>query len=603
MKYFAHPSAVIDSPVQIGAGTRIWHFSHIMANARIGQHCNLGQNVFVAGGVHIGDNCKIQNNVSLYEGVTLEDHVFCGPSMVFTNIKHPRCEIVRRGEYQSTYVERGATFGANCTVVCGVRVGQYALIGAGAVVTGDVPAYGLMAGCPARRIGWAGRAGYRLEPDPERDGCFLCPSTGQRYIEEDPETLRPEPQPCPPSSPRPVPLLDLKAQYRRIRPEIRSAIDRVMESQGFILGPEVQRFEDEAAQYIGIDHTIGCASGSDALLLALMCLQANPGDEIITVPYTFFSTVGSIVRLGLRPVFCDIDPVTFNMNPDGLHKLIGERTRAILPVHLFGQCAPMQAIQRVAQRHNIPVIEDAAQAIGARDMGRATGTTGRIGCFSFFPSKNLGAFGDGGLLSTADEAVAERLRSLRVHGAGQTKYEHHRVGINSRLDALQAAVLRVKLRHLDAWSDARAANADAYRKMFDEAGVVQASGSTPEPGRLIPPQQTTERHIYNQFVIRVHESQRNPLQAHLKARSIGTAIYYPRPLHLQPCFKQLGHAEGDFPEAERASRQTLALPIFSELQRAQQERVVAEIVEFLEGRAGKTRSSCIPGPSTSSPGQ
>jgi dTDP-4-amino-4,6-dideoxygalactose transaminase len=358
---------------------------------------------------------------------------------------------------------------------------------------------------------------------------------------------------------------------------------RVVEAQAFILGPEVKTFEEEAALAIGTPHAIGCASGTDALLLALMALDLQPGDEVITTPYTFFATAGSIVRLGLKPVFCDIDPATFNLDVARLAELVTSRTRAIMPVHLFGQCAPMDSILALAKEHGLAVIEDAAQAIGARDGGRNAGTMGTIGCFSFFPSKNLGGFGDGGLMTTADPALAKKLKSLRVHGSAE-RYFHEWVGINSRLDAIQAAVLRVKLPHLEGWSDLRAAHAAEYRRLFAEAGLAQGEGWMPQKGLVVLPQVKQERHVFNQYVIRVHEDLREDLRRYLGEKKIGTAVYYPLALHLQPCFASLGYHEGDLPMAEAASRQTLALPVFPELTPAEQQRVVAAIGKFFNAR-------------------
>ena len=609
METFIHPSAIIDPPARIGAGTKIWHFCHIMSGAEIGRDCNLGQNVFVASGVKIGDGCKIQNNVSLYEGVELEEGVFCGPSMVFTNVKNPRAEVVRRGEYTPTRVGRGVTFGANCTVICGTRIGRYAFIAAGAVVTADVPPFALVAGVPARQVGWAGRRGVKLEEVTGEPGVFRCPESGERYTLEDcglriadcglkearsaERGARRENNSDHDPSPRsalhaphsPVPLLDLKAQYRAIAPEIEAALRRVVESQGFILGPEVEAFEAEAAAALAAPHAIGCASGSDALLLALMALELPAGGEVITTPYTFFATAGSIARLGLRPVFVDIDPATYNLDPAAIESKITPRTRAIIPVHLYGQCAAMAPILAIAARHGLVVIEDAAQAIGARDAGRPAGTMGAVGCFSFFPSKNLGGFGDGGLLTTADPELARRLRLLRVHGSAE-RYLHERVGINSRLDALQAAVLRVKLPYLEGWNAARAANAARYRELFREAGLTECGARSAERGVTLPHERAGagDRHVYNQFVIRVPAARRDPLRAALTASKIGTAIYYPLPLHLQPCFADLGGKPGDFPAAEAAAAETLALPVYPELTPDQQVRVVAAIGKFMKAQ-------------------
>jgi dTDP-4-amino-4,6-dideoxygalactose transaminase len=350
-----------------------------------------------------------------------------------------------------------------------------------------------------------------------------------------------------------VPLLDLRAQFHEIRDEILPAITRVAESQQFILGDEVLEFEKEVAAYCRTRFAVGCASGSDALRLALMAHEIGPGDEVVTVPYTFFATVSAIHLCGATAVFVDVDEKTFNMDVSQLEAVLKHRpkVKAILPVHLFGGCADMDPICELAAERGIPVIEDAAQSIGSEYKGRRAGSIGSIGCFSFFPSKNLGAFGDAGLCATNDQELAGRLRALRVHGS-TVKYFHDSVGLNSRLDGLQAAVLRVKLRHLDAWSEGRGRNAALYRRLLRETGLV-----CPEPLDY----QT--RHIYNQFVLRVER--RDELKAFLTDRGIGTEIYYPLPLHLQKCFTYLGYGEGDLPVSEALARETLALPIYPEL--------------------------------------
>lgn len=368
-----------------------------------------------------------------------------------------------------------------------------------------------------------------------------------------------------------VPLLDLQAQHRTIRDEMMAAVQRVFDSQQFILGSEVAAFEREMADYCGSRHAVGCASGSDALLLALMALGVGPGDEVITVAYTFFATGGSISRLGARPVFIDIRPDDFNIDADLVERAITPRTKAIMPVHLFGQCAMMDAITDIARKHNLPVIEDAAQAIGADYGTRRAGTMSAIGCFSFFPSKNLGGAGDGGMLTTDDDEIAARLCILRVHGM-EPKYFHQYVGINSRLDAIQAAVLRVKLKYLDAWSNARAQNAHRYNTLFAEAGLEEIVTPIAHEGM---------RHIYNQYTIRA--PRRDQLLAHLKASDVGAEIYYPVPLHRQECFLDLGYREGDLPESERAAREALSLPIYPELTTEMQEYVVERIGDFYRG--------------------
>jgi dTDP-4-amino-4,6-dideoxygalactose transaminase len=365
-----------------------------------------------------------------------------------------------------------------------------------------------------------------------------------------------------------VPLLDLKAQYESIRSEIAAALQRVIESQQFILGPEVEALEQEIAAFCNVRFAIGLSSGTDALLASLMAAEIGPGDEVITTCYSFFATAGVIARVGARPVFVDIDPRTFNIDSAQVQKKITSRTKAIMPVHLFGRCAPIGPLVESARENRIHVIEDAAQAIGARDEhGRQAGTIGDIGCFSFFPSKNLGAFGDGGMAITDSSELAARLRAIRVHG-GESKYYHKIIGGNFRLDAIQAAVLRVKLKYLSRWSEMRRNNARRYRGLFQEFGL-----ST----HVILPEDS-DGHIYNQLVIRVAE--RDRLRAFLRERGIETEIYYPIPLHLQQCFAGIGHEKGDFPHAENAAAGSLGLPIFPELTEQQQQYVVSEIRSF-----------------------
>jgi dTDP-4-amino-4,6-dideoxygalactose transaminase len=376
-----------------------------------------------------------------------------------------------------------------------------------------------------------------------------------------------------PRSTKPLfPFLDLNAQYVLIRDEVRQAIERVMESQQFILGPEVSAFEEDARRYLGCQYAIGCASGSDALLLALMALEIGAGDEVIAPPFTFVSTAACIARLGARAVFVDINPQTFNLDPWQLEDVITRKTKAIIPVHLFGAPAEMDGILEVARAHRVAVIEDAAQAIGAQHKGRAVGSMGTIGCFSFFPSKNLGGAGDGGLLTTNDPLLADRLKILRVHGS-RSKYEYAMLGVNSRLDALQAAILRVKLRHLDGWTARRQQNAQRYRELFAEYGLEGILTAPVTPSECV--------HVYNQFTIRTRD--RDGLRAHLRNMGIPSEIYYPAPLHLQPAFADLGYRPGAFPEAEAACAQVLSLPIFPELTCAQLRTVVKVIAGVLAG--------------------
>jgi dTDP-4-amino-4,6-dideoxygalactose transaminase len=367
-----------------------------------------------------------------------------------------------------------------------------------------------------------------------------------------------------------IPLLDLRAQHNHIREEVLAEVVRVIDSQKFIMGEEVQKLEQEIAAYSQAKFGIGCASGSDALFLALLGLDIQPGDEVLTTPYTFFATAGAIHRAGAVPVFVDIEPATFNMDMNRVAGILAARPKikAIIPIHLFGACADMDPLCAMARERGIGVIEDAAQSIGSEYKGRRAGSIGEIGCFSFFPSKNLGAYGDGGMLTTNDPALRERLAALRVHGS-KRKYYHDWVGINSRLDALQAAILRVKFRHLDSWSDGRAANADVYRRLIAE---MQIPVTPPAPAAY----QT--RHVYNQFCIVT--SRRDELQAYLKANGIGSEVYYPLPLHLQVCFENLGYKQGDFPVSERLAKESLALPVHSELSADDIEHVCRTMKSF-----------------------
>ncbi len=375
----------------------------------------------------------------------------------------------------------------------------------------------------------------------------------------------------------PVPLLDLKAQQKPLRAEISAALDKVMDNTAFIMGPQVKELEAQVAAYTGVGYGIGVSSGTDALLVALMALDIGPGDLVLTTPYSFFATAGVVARLGATPVFVDIDPVTYNIDPAGLREWFKKnpdkaaKVKAVIPVHLYGQCADMDAILDVTRERGVPVIEDAAQAIGATYPSRSgvkkAGAMGDMGCFSFFPSKNLGAMGDGGMVVAKDAALADKLAKLRNHGA-HPKYFHSMIGGNFRLDTVQAAVLLVKLPHLESWHARRRANADRYNKTLDVKGIVK-------PAAVYGP----EHHIYNQYVILLPEK-RDELRKNLQEKGIGHEVYYPVPFHEQECFKYLGYKSGDFPISERASKNTIALPIYPELTAEQQDEVVAAIRSF-----------------------
>jgi len=387
-----------------------------------------------------------------------------------------------------------------------------------------------------------------------------------------------------------VPLLDLKPQYQSLKKELDDAILRVAESQYFILGPEVEKMEKEFCEYLHCKHAIGVSSGTDALLLALMAIDIEPGDEVIVPTYSFFATAGVVSRLNATPVLTDIDPVTFNIDPEAVKKKITKKTKAIMPVHLYGQSADMDPLMKIARENNIKVIEDAAQAIGTQYKdGKCVGTIGDIGCFSFFPSKNLGGYGDGGLVTTNNDELAYMLRIKRVHG-GEQKYYHKVIGGNFRIDALQASVLRVKLPHLDNWSEKRRANAEYYYELFNKAGLAEESGKTKfdEKNSVLLPKPiykgsaaVKNHHIYNQFIIRAQN--RDGLKKFLTENEIGNEIYYPVPFHMQECFANLNYKVGDFPESEKASNTSLAIPIYPELIKEQQEYVVQKIKEFIQG--------------------
>jgi dTDP-4-amino-4,6-dideoxygalactose transaminase/acetyltransferase-like isoleucine patch superfamily enzyme len=573
--------------VVLGDGAAIWHFCHVSAGATIGPRTTLGQNAFVGRGVCVGAGVKVQNNVSIYEGVAIEDDVFIGPSAVFTNVKTPRAFVDRRDAFEPTIVGRGASIGANAVIVCGHRIGSYALVGAGAVVVDDVADHAIVAGNPARRIGWASVHGDRLVE--AGAGEWRCPATGERYRVSGETCERVS------EARADIPFVDLVRVHAPIRAELARALDRVVSRGRFILGDEVRALEAEAAARIGVSFAIGMSSCTDALLASLMALEIGAGDEVVTSPFSFVATVECILRLGAKPVFADLEATSFHIDPTLVERAITPRTRAILAPHLFG-AAFATPLSEIAEARGLPLVEDAAQAFGVRRGDRSCGALGAIGCFSFFPTKTLGALGDGGLVTTNDAKLAERLRALRSHGAvpdPASKYAHVELGGNFRLDELQAAFVRVKLARLDAAIDRRRQLAARYLERL--AGVA--------PERLaLPRLEPGDTAAY--FVVRARE--RDALAAHLKHRGVATEVYYPRPLHLQPIVQKalardalgaqgdtLGnkmdgnpsngaeHLRGSFPRAEKACSEALALPLHDALNEAEIDRVAEAIREHV----------------------
>lgn len=532
------PTAVIDERVLLGEGCKIWHFCHVSAGAQLGEGCILGQNVYVGPDVRIGARVKIQNNVSVYSGVVLEDDVFVGPSVVFTNVKNPRAFVDQSDSFATTHVGRGATVGANATVVCGVRLGEYCFVAAGAVVTRDVPAFAVVLGNPARVVGSVDRGG-QVQKAREADG-----DVG-------------------------VKMLDPAAENAAFSLEIERRAAEVLRSGAYVLGPYVEEFEAACAEFLGVPHAVGVSSGSDALLLALIAAGVDRGDEVITSPFSFVSGVEAILRLGAVPRFVDISSSSYHVDPEVVLGQLTPRTKAFIPVHLFGRAVDLSLVRPEFEKRGVPIIEDAAQAFGARCDRGLVGAAAWASCFSFFPSKNLGGFGDGGLITTGDAQVAERLRQLRVHGASR-KYHHVEVGGNYRLDALQAALLCLKLRHVPELLARRQDNARVYLSLLSELELSKTRLTLPAPGPY--------GHTYNQFVIAT--DRRDELREYLRNKGIETAVYYPEPLHLQPLLDEHRCPLGRFPASEAACQRALALPVHPALGEGEVRRICSEIARF-----------------------
>jgi dTDP-4-amino-4,6-dideoxygalactose transaminase/acetyltransferase-like isoleucine patch superfamily enzyme len=518
--------------VKLGENVRIYDFVNLY-DCEIGDNSKVGTFVEIQNGARIGRNVKISSHTFICEGVTIEDDVFIGHNVSFINDKYPRATLNGHLQTQTdwecvpTLVKRGASIGTSATILCGVTIGEHAIIGAGSVVTKDVPAHAIVAGVPARLV---------RHVDDSTDSKSEVKTT--------------------------IPLLDLQAQYQSIKTEIQEAVNRVLDSSIYVLGEEVKAFEQEFATYCEARYGIAVNSGTSALHLALLAAGIGPGDEVITVPFTFVATVAAILYTGARPVLVDIDPVSFTIDVTQIEAAITPHTKAILPVHLYGQSADMDPIMDLARRHGLIVIEDAAQAHGAEYKGRRVGSLGDLGCFSFYPGKNLGAYGEGGIVVTNNPEYARTIFMLRNWGE-ERKYHHVLKGYNYRLDGMQGAILRVKLRHLEAWTAARQAHAARYDALLADT-TVQTPTALP-----------ARRHVYHIYAIRV--PQRDAVQQVLHTHGIQTGIHYPLPVHLQPAYTDLGYSKGAFPHAEAVAREVLSLPMFPELTPAQQELVTSVI--------------------------
>jgi UDP-2-acetamido-2-deoxy-ribo-hexuluronate aminotransferase len=561
MQQAIHPSAIVDEGAILGEGTRVWHFAHVCGGARIGRGCSLGQNVFVGNEVVIGNNVRIQNNVSVYDAVTIEDDAFCGPSMVFTNVYNPRSAIPRKDQYRPTLVRRGATLGANSTIVCGATVGQYAFVAAGAVVNRDVPDFALMAGVPARQIGWMSRFGERLDLPLRGDAETTCPHTGERYVLKNGVCALAEQAAPAGQSAGKMEFIDLKSQYQALRPQIHARMQAVLDHGNYIMGPEVQELEARLAEYTGASDCVTVASGTEALLIALMAIGIEPGDEVITTPFSFIATAEVIVLLGAIPVFVDIEPDTCNINATLIEERITPRTRAIIPVSLYGQPADMDRINAVAERHGLAVIEDGAQSFGATYKGRKSCNLSTIGCTSFFPSKPLACYGDGGAIFTSDATLAQAMREIRIHGQSG-RYVHTRVGVGGRMDTLQCAIVLAKLERFDWELAQRRRIAARYDELFD--------------GRIdVVRQRPGCAGVFAQYTIKV--ANRAEVQAELRERNIPVAVHYPVPIPMQPAYAKHGPS-AHIPVAEEMARSVMSLPMGPYMDDASLERVAAAVL-------------------------
>jgi UDP-2-acetamido-2-deoxy-ribo-hexuluronate aminotransferase len=502
--------------------------------------------------------------VSVYKGVTLEDDVFCGPSMVFTNVFNPRSAIRRMDEIRLTLVKKGASLGANSTIVCGVTIGKYAFVGAGAVVTKDVPDHALVMGNPAKQTGWMCECGEKINPEMI---CSVCQKDYQWLTDMDPDSTTDDI----------IAFVDLAAQQKIILPEIEKNIQIVLQHGQYIMGPEVKKLETQLAKFAGVKHALTCSSGTDALIMALMAYGIGYGDAVFTTPFTFIATAEAIRICGARPVFVDIDPGTFNISVEKLKKAIleytkenhsGPKPKAIIPVDLFGLPCDYDGINKIAKQNDLIVIEDAAQSFGAEYKGRMAGGLGHIGCTSFFPAKPLGCYGDGGAIFTDSDEIAEKLISIRIHGKGSNKYDNVRLGINGRLDTIQAAILLAKIKIFPNEIKKRREIAKRYTNLI--ASLKNAQDI------VLPNTFKGYKSAWAQYSLLLKNDEiRSIIQKQLKASSISSAVYYPTPLHLQTAYKDLEYKKGDFPVSEDFADRIISLPMHPYLKEEEQLRVVA----------------------------
>lgn len=540
-------NTIIYAGAALGSHCHVSHYVFIRENTNLGDHCSVGVNVVIEHHCQIGNNVRLQAQAGLCEYTVLEDDVWLGPRVITTNVPHPTCDKAKEC-LNGPVIRRGAILGAAVTVSPNLEIGERVLVGAGSVITKSTEDGAILFGVPAKKIGEVEgvKCQYELMPQSpyKTDGAAPTDAPARR-----------------------VPFADLGAQYQRHKQEFRLAMDRVILNNRFINGQEVAEFEQSFASYCKTAYAIGVGSGTDALELALMGLGIGQGDEVITTPHTFIATAEAIALSGATPVFADIDPLTYQIDPAALESKITAKTKAIIPVHLYGHPAPMPEILAIAKKHGLRVIEDVAQAHGATINGQTVGGIGDVGCFSFYPGKNLGAYGDAGAVTTNDSELAARIAKLRDHGRS-TKYLHEIVGRNSRLDTLQAALLNVKLKHLPKWTAGRQAAAAYYReKLADLPLTLPAVAEGCEP-------------VYHLYVVRCQD--RDGLSAFLKANGIDSGVHYPTPLHLQPALAYLGYSAGDFPRTEEAAANILSLPMFPEITRDQIDYVAATIQRFFQ---------------------